>query len=115
LVELIPERSQQDLMQQIVDITLPPTVNATLGEALRYLLLKSGYQLCDHPDAAQVFDALPLPAAHIHLGPLTLHEALQVLVGPAWSLRVDNSTRRVCFEGVQATSNEPPAATKPTT
>jgi type IV pili sensor histidine kinase/response regulator len=115
LVELIPEHSQQDLMQQIVDITLPPTLNATVGEALRYLLLRTGYQLCDHLDANQALDALPLPAAHIHLGPLTLYEALRVLVGPAWSLTINESTRRVCFGGVHATSNTPSSSTKPTT
>lgn len=98
LAELTPAPAQADLMQQIVEITLPPTMNATVGEALRYVLLKTGYQLCDHSDAGPLLDALPLPAADLHLGPMRLREALQVLIGSAWSVKVDDSTRRVCFE-----------------
>jgi len=113
LVELTPAPAQEDLMQQIIDITLPTTMNATVGDALRYVLLKSGFQLCDHSDAIQILDSLPLPAAHLHLGPLTLREALQVLVGPAWSLKVNDSTRRVCFESAHATPGTAPSLTKP--
>src|SRR5688572_23167562 len=47
LVELVPTGAQQDLMQQVIDVTIPATVAATVAEALRYVLLRSGYQLCD--------------------------------------------------------------------
>ena len=47
-------------------------------------------------EAAALYD-LPLPAAHLQLGPLFLRDALLTLAGPAWELQVDDTTRRVCF------------------
>lgn len=96
LVELTPEPDQRDLMQQVVDVTLPPTLKATVGAAMRHVLLDTGYQLCDRPDVSSLYH-LPLPAAHRHLGPLVLRDALQILAGPAWDLVVDDFARHVCF------------------
>lgn len=97
LVELVAEPAQRDLMQQIVDITVPPTLDATVGDALHYVLLRSGYRLCTNAEATTLY-TLPLPAAHLHLGPLTLRDALLTLAGPAWDLFVDDAFRQVCFE-----------------
>lgn len=96
LVELTPEPAQRDLMRQVVDVTMPPTLAATVGAAMRHVLLDTGYQLCDSLDALLLF-GLPLPAAHLHLGPLMLRDALQTLAGPAWDLAVDDVNRQVCF------------------
>ena len=97
LVELVAEPAQRNLMQQIVDITIPPTLDATVGDAMRHALLRSGYRLCASAQATVLFQ-LPLPAADLHLGPLTLREALLTLAGPAWDLSVDDAFRCVCFE-----------------
>lgn len=96
LVEPMPTSGQRDLMQQVVDVSIPTTLDATVGDGLRYVLLRSGYQLCNADDTTTLA-ALPLPAADLHLGPLTLHEALRTLAGPAWDLSVDPTTRSVCF------------------
>lgn len=97
LVELIAQPAQRDLMQQIVEITIPPTFDATVGDALHHVLLRSGYRLCASAEATALY-TLPLPAAHLHLGPLTLRDALLTLAGPAWDLFVDDAFRQVCFE-----------------
>jgi conjugative transfer region protein (TIGR03748 family) len=110
LVELRPDASQEDLLSQVIDITLPASANASVGEALRYLLLRSGYQLCAPSDAMLTLSAFPLPAAHLHLGPLTLRGALQVLVGRAWTLQVNESTRTVCFAAVATSAGAAHAA-----
>jgi hypothetical protein len=55
--------------------------------------------LCDAPDAAALY-ALPLPAAHLRLGPLPLRDALLTLAGPAWDVSVDDAARAVCFTRV---------------
>lgn len=97
LVELMPEQEQHDLMAQVVDVTMPLSQGmseTTVGQAIRYVLLRSGYQLCD---ALNTFDALPLPLAHTHLGPMQLRDALMVLAGPAWELNIDEMARQVCF------------------
>lgn len=110
LVELAPSAAQQDLLLQVVDVAVADTLHASVGDALRYVLLRSGYQLCAgrETDALQ---ALPLPVAHYRLGPLLLRDALLTLTGPAWDLHVDDGTRRVCF--VQATQAEPAPAISP--
>lgn len=96
LVEVVPERAQRDPMEQIVDVSIPATLMATVGEALRYVLLRTGYRLCEGHEDTRALDALPLPAAHLELGPLTLREALEVLIGSARELEIDEVERRVC-------------------
>ncbi|MDR2112570.1 MAG: PilL N-terminal domain-containing protein [Candidatus Accumulibacter sp.] len=95
LVEMAPEAGARDLLRQIVEVSIPPTLEATVEDALRHLLRQSGYRLCENADEA--LRALPLPAAHRRLGPLTLREALETLAGPAWVLAVDDFSRQVCF------------------
>lgn len=96
LVELMPEPAQRDLMQQVVEIAIPPTFDASVGDAMRHVLRRTGYHLCDADDATALY-ALPLPAAHLRLGPLVLRDALLMLAGPAWDLSVDDASRQVCF------------------
>jgi len=64
---------------------------------LRHVLKRSGWRLCEGSAAVAELDALPLPAAHRILGPMTLRDALLTLAGAAWELRVDERARRVCF------------------
>jgi type IV pili sensor histidine kinase/response regulator len=97
LVELAPEAAQRDLLLQVIDVSMPATLPATVGDALRYVLLRSGYRLCERDAQAGALYQFPLPAAHLHLGPLTLREALLTLAGSAWDLKIDDTARRVCF------------------
>lgn len=93
-----PADAQRDPLNQIIDIRMPQQVVKTVGEGLRYLLLESGYSLCNGDSA--VFSELfskPLPAVQRSVGPVRLAEALQVLAGQAWRLHVDDVNREVCF------------------
>ncbi len=96
LIELVPEAAQRDLMQQVVEVTIPQQLDTHVGDAMRHVLRRSGYRLCETEEAASLY-ALPLPAAHLRLGPLILRDALLVLAGPAWELAVDDAVRQVCF------------------
>ncbi|MCY1522880.1 integrating conjugative element protein PilL, PFGI-1 class [compost metagenome] len=96
LVELAPTAAQQDLLLQVVDVSIPDTLNASVGDALRHVLRRSGYQLCSGGET-DALNTLPLPAAHYQLGPMPLREALLLLAGPSRTLQVDHVTRRVCF------------------
>ncbi|MBO9333115.1 hypothetical protein C1I89_32800 [Achromobacter pulmonis] len=107
LVELAPSAAQQDLMLQVVDVAVADTLHASVGDALRYVLLRSGYQLCGGPES-DALQGLPLPVAHYRLGPLLLRDALLTLTGPAWDLHVDDSARQVCF--TRAAAATPPSA-----
>ncbi|WP_426683058.1 PilL N-terminal domain-containing protein [Xanthomonas translucens pv. undulosa] len=107
LVELAPMAAQRDLLLQTVDISMPEDARATVGDGLRHVLKRSGYQLCETGQAVIELYALPLPAAHLNLGPLTLRDALLTLAGPSWELRVDDRTRQVCFEQVSGDATTP--------
>lgn len=101
LVELAPEAAQRHPMRQIVEVSIPPTLDTSVGEALRHVLQRSGYRLCEAREAETLY-ALPLPAAHLRLGPMSLRHALLTLAGPAWELVVDEASRRVCFTRMPA-------------
>lgn len=99
LVSTRPADAQLDPLNQVVDITMPAQLVSTVGEGFRYLLLESGYSLCSATSAA--FSELlsrRLPAVQRTIGPLKLSEALQVVAGLAWRLKVDEVNREVCFE-----------------
>lgn len=99
LVELAPTAAQQELLLQVVDVSIPTTLDVSVGDGLRYVLQRSGYQLCSGYEI-DALDALPLPAAYYQLGPLVLRDALLTLVGSTWDLHVDQSTRQICFTNI---------------
>ncbi|MGE4593370.1 PilL N-terminal domain-containing protein [Alcaligenes sp.] len=116
LVELAPAAAQRDLLLQIIDISMPEEARATVGDGLRHALKRSGYQLCETTHAVIELYSLPLPAAHLHLGPMTVRDALLTLAGQAWELHTDDRARQVCFkrplrDGASADPvQEPPVA-----
>lgn len=114
LVELAPTEAQRDLLLQVVDVAVPETLHASVGDALRHVLLRSGYRMCDGHDADALL-TLPLPVAHYRLGPVVLRDALLILAGPAWDLQVDDGTRRICFTQALLDAPEPPRPPLPDT
>ena len=98
LVELAPTAAQRDLLLQTIDVSMPEDTRATVGDGLRHVLKRSGYGLCQTARAVIGLYPLPLPAAHLHLGPMTLRDALLTLAGPAWQLHADDRARQICFE-----------------
>ncbi|GAD24614.1 PilL N-terminal domain-containing protein [Acidovorax sp. MR-S7] len=111
LVELAPTAAQGDLLLQTIDVAMPEDARATVGDGLRHVLKRSGYQLCETAHAVIELYALPLPAAHLRIGPMTLRDALLTLAGPAWELHADDRARQICFErpGDSMTADNVPA------
>jgi type IV pili sensor histidine kinase/response regulator len=95
-----PTQAQAELLEATVTVQLPARIQ-TIGEAVRYLLQRSGYRLAatesTAPETLALF-ALPLPAVHRHLGPMTLRDALETLAGPAFHLVQDPVHRLITFE-----------------
>jgi conjugative transfer region protein (TIGR03748 family) len=106
LVELNPTAAQQDLLLQVVNVSVPDTLHASVGDALRHVLRRSGYQLCKGGESAAL-NSLPLPAAHYQIGPMQLRDALLILVGPVRALQIDHAARHVCFSQPLHTPAEP--------
>lgn len=97
LVELAPLAEQRDLLLQTVDVSIPENASASVADGLRHVLKRSGYQLCHVDSTTTELYVLPLPLAHLHLGPMSLRDALLTLAGSAWELRVDDVARKICF------------------
>ncbi|MCP4289062.1 MAG: pili assembly chaperone [Gammaproteobacteria bacterium] len=100
VIAAVPTEAQADLLATTLTIRFPERIQ-TLSEAVRYLLQRSGYRLAKiesiGPDTANLF-ALPLPAVHRSLGPMTLRDALKTLAGPTFNLVQDPVHRLVTFE-----------------
>lgn len=95
-----PTPAQAELLSTTVTLRFPERIQ-TVGEAVRYLLQRSGYRLADPEGVSSetmALFALPLPAVHRSLGPTTLREALQTLAGPAFILVQDPVHRLITFE-----------------
>ncbi|MBW9259218.1 MAG: hypothetical protein K1562_16520 [Candidatus Thiodiazotropha sp. (ex. Lucinisca nassula)] len=94
-----PTQAQSELLEATVTVQLPARIQ-TIGETVRYLLQRSGYRLVTTestaPETLALF-ALPLPAVHRHLGPMTLRDALETLAGPAFHLVQDPVHRLITF------------------
>ena len=106
-----PTQAQAELLATTMTVRFPNRIQG-VGEAVRYLLQRSGYRLANieaiGPDTAALF-ALPLPAVHRNLGPMMLRDALETLAGPAFHLVQDPVHRLVTFErcmGPQITARD---------
>ncbi|EBL6718076.1 hypothetical protein B6B65_12925 [Salmonella enterica] len=93
-----PVDAQRDPLNQIIDIRMPLQMVNTIGEGMRYVMLESGYSLCSgEPGVFSELFVKPLPAVQRSIGPVKLGDALQILAGPAWRMRVDDLNREICF------------------
>ena len=95
-----PTPAQAELLSTTVTLRFPERIR-TVGEAVRYLLQRSGYRVADSERVSSetmALFALPLPAVHRSLGPITLREALQALAGPVFILVQDPVHRLITFD-----------------
>ncbi|MCU7943539.1 MAG: hypothetical protein KZQ87_12755 [Candidatus Thiodiazotropha sp. (ex Cardiolucina cf. quadrata)] len=100
LLVATPTQAQAELLATTVIIQYPARIQ-TVGEAVRYLLQRSGYRMVSTEligADAQVLFALPLPVVHRSLGPMTLRAALETLAGPLFQLVQDPFHRLISFE-----------------
>lgn len=75
--------AQVNPLLAIVQVKFPTTVQS-VGDAVNYLLRYTGYTLVDVQERSQPLQTVlskPLPYIDRSLGPLSVHEALLVLVG----------------------------------
>ena len=99
---LIPGSShaqRHPLQVTVTQVRFPQEV-ANVGEALHYLLSRSGYRLDEQRShwARAILMPQPLPEVHRDLGPIHLADALGVLAGDAWRLKVNPLYRTLIIE-----------------
>lgn len=101
-----PLPEQKDLMLQTVQVRFPPDVK-TVGEAIQYILLPSGYTLAAGNklslEVLKMF-SFGLPLVDRNFGPMTLQEALKTLAGDSFVLRIDRENRQVSFHSIAHTT-----------
>ena len=95
-----PTEAQADPLQAMITVQFPDRVR-TVGDAVKHVLRQSGYRLAGTEatgPASAYLMALPLPAVHRSIGPMSLKRALETLAGPAFLLIEDPVHRLVAFE-----------------
>lgn len=98
--EAEPTKALYEPLQLVAQITFPREHVTTIGDAINHTLLRTGYSLAQPqslPAQASGFLNLPLPEAQRTLGPYTVQDILDVLVGPAWKWQRDQVRRIVWF------------------
>lgn len=98
--EALPQPHLNEPLALVAQLTFPHEQVTTVGEAIEYTLLRTGYALVDSQSLtsdARRFLGLPLPEAQRTLGPFSVQDVLNVLVGTAWRWHTDHITRRVWF------------------
>lgn len=96
----VPDASQVDPLEAMVQVSFPRTSVATVGDAVNYLLLRSGYRLAAPQEAnapASAVLSMQLPEVHRQLGPYSVRTALSVLLGTPFALSVDPVQRLVSY------------------
>ena len=95
-----PTQSQRELLQVVITVSIPDEITS-IGEAIAFLLKRSGYQLVQ-PQAKQIeltkFFLKRLPEVHRHIGPMSLEDALTILTAPAFKLNQDPMKRLISYE-----------------
>ena len=87
------------LQVTLAQIRFPQEI-ATVGDALAHLLARSGYRLDEQRShwAKTILMPQPLPEVHRDLGPIYLSEALGILAGGAWQLKVNPLYRTLIIQ-----------------
>lgn len=94
---VLAEPSQDQQYPLAERLSLHFTQQKTVADALHHALQGSGYQMIHAQDqAAKELLNKPLPRVHRQLGPMTLSQILQVLVGQPFQLMVNDVRREIC-------------------
>jgi conjugative transfer region protein (TIGR03748 family) len=115
LLSAQPAAGQEDLLAVSSAVSIPEDIK-NLGEAMRWLLTRSGYRLAADnvmTQDAQAMLALPLPEVHRRFEPLPLYVVLSLLVGPAFHVVQDPVHRLVAIERCVPASIPPSSGDKP--
>lgn len=86
-------------LQVVAVINFPRSHVNSVGDAIQYLLIRTGYRL-DHAqlsERARAVLTLPLPDNQRRVGPYRVEQILDILLGDPWVLAIDTETRTVRY------------------
>ena len=87
-----------DPLLVIAKLTFPRQTVVTIGDAINYALMRTGYRVADDiGQSAKLFLALPVPENQRSIGPYQVQNILAVLIGKSWTVTVDHRSRVVGF------------------
>lgn len=95
-----PPSELADPLATYAQLAFPRQAVETVGQALNYTLMRTGYRLVELDaltPSARAFLDLPLPESQRRMGPFDVRSILTVLLGSAWTLHTDPVTRLVWF------------------
>ena len=96
----IPPVDQMNPLRVVVKTEIPQNIK-TIGNTVKFLLIRSGYKLANESVLSHETKALlslSLPQIHRKLGPMTLDTLLSTLAGESFSLLVDPVHRKIGYE-----------------
>lgn len=89
-----------DPLQITATINFPREFVASVGDALSYLLQRSGYSLTAGDKDAERLLGLPLPESHRSIGPRKVSNIARTLIGEAFGLCVNQTTRELAVAAI---------------
>lgn len=108
------EATEIDPLAVVVQLKFPREAIQNVGDALRYLLQRTGYTIRPADDYSTRLFQLPLPESQRKLGPARVSTLAQVLSGANYRLCVDRFGREIVVQadinGSSCPAVTPPAA-----
>jgi type IV pili sensor histidine kinase/response regulator len=88
-----PSAAERDPLAVVAILRFPREIVATVGDALKYLLQRTGYSLGAGDQEAEHLLGLPLPESQRLLGPHPVRVMAQILVGDGFRVCANARTR----------------------
>ncbi|MCK0513215.1 hypothetical protein [Aromatoleum buckelii] len=107
--EPVPAAAVVDPLTVVATVHFPREQVRTVGDAVDYLLLRTGYRVASADPAATTLLALPLPESHRVLGPYPARAILQVLLGNAYDVKASPVDRTLAI-ALRDPGSAPPGA-----
>ena len=107
VAEPAPAAAVVDPLAVVATVHFPREGVRTVGDAVGYLLLRTGYRLASADPAATALLALPLPESHRVLGPYPARAILQVLLGDPYDVKASPVDRTLAIALRDSNSADP--------
>jgi len=94
-----PSQEQADPLYVTVNVKFSRHIK-TVGDAIKYIIARSGYHISNSNESdkgTRLLMSLPLPQVQRRLEPMTLRQALRVLIGEAYAIEINPISRSISF------------------